>query len=190
MSLRLRLGLAASLVLALALAANVTANASGLSAPRGQERHCIAQAFKVGTPAPAAAAEPRCFPTFAKAIEAATGGAIQLAPNAGTQELRTAQRIRPSAQYVIGIDYWDANFTGSTFTWWVDNPNGCADGSRYWNNVIPPDWQNNISSASTWQGCNHFVHYEGIYLGGSAIDCTCATMGVMNDKSNSEEWYQ
>jgi hypothetical protein len=152
------------------------------------EQHCIGQAFKVGS-APAVAPAPSCFQTFAEAIEAATAGAVKLASDARPNSLRPSH-IRPSTQTVIGIDYVDAYYQGNTFTWWVSNPNGCSDGTTYWVDSIPLAWQNNVSSATTWAGCTHYFHYEGVYQSGTVIDCTCATMGVMNDKTVSEKWQQ
>lgn len=194
MTLRIRGGLVVSVLFVVAVAASriLVADARTLdptvqSAQRpNAERHCTGEAFKVGF-APVVAQAPRCFPTFAQAIEAATAGAVKLPRDARSDSLR-ASHIRPSSQTVIGIDYVDANFQGNTFTWWVSNPNGCADGSYYFVDIIPTDWQNNISSASAWAGCNLYYHYEGIYRSGTTIICTCATMGVMNDKTTSEEW--
>ena len=197
MSLRIHGGLVMSVLFVVAVAASrmLVADARTLDATLQSpqrptaERHCIGQAFKVGV-APAATHAPRCFPTFAEAIKAATAGAVTLAPDARPNSLRSSHIRRPSTQTVIGIDYVDANYQGNTLTWWVSNPNGCADGSTYWNDVVPLDWQNNTSSATAWAGCTHFLHYEGAYQTGTVIDCTCATMGVMNDKTVSEYWHQ
>lgn len=159
-----------------------------------EEIHCVAKAEAVGSVV--VSSTPVCFPTFAEAISFATKGALVLPADSSAHFLTDAEVAGAAAlsgSTVIGIDYVDTNFSNSTFTWIVDNPNGCFDGSQWVANTIPDPWDHIISSARGFQGCEHFYHYDLPFRGGARIDCRiafggCSSMDVMNDQTESEFW--
>lgn len=152
------------------------------------ERHCIAQAPRAGTPQPSDIPTATCFPTFAEAIAAATGGGVMLAADARPSDFRGQGPAGTLSSTVIGIDYVDVNFQGSTLTWFTDNAAGCNDGTQYIADAMPAGWDNVVSSASAWAGCNVYVHYDYPGRAGTQLYCGCSSMGVMNDATSSESW--
>lgn len=131
----------------------------------------------------------RCFANFSDALAAATGGSLRVSPNFRPDDLTQAMLESPATDTVLGVDYMDANFGGSTYTWYTAHTAGCSDGSSYGGN-LPPSWNDQISSARGYAGCHDMVHYENANYGGSSRDChqdwtSCATMGVMNDQTSS-----
>lgn len=181
------------------------------SAPQAQLRHCIAQA-EVITAEPAEAGDQSlapadvsseealvalapsatCFATFEEAIAAASGGAARLpsgiAPENVTPEMLPAA---PTA-VIIGIDYQHSNFGGATFTWYATNSVGCYTGLSYYKSAAPSGWNNVISSARGFGGCNRFYHYESPSFLGAVLRCspTCYSFGALNDHTSSWRWYR
>ena len=114
--------------------------------------------------------ELQCYSTFSEAQAAVNG--------AGPESNGT----------VIGIDYWDVNFQGSTLTWVADNTVGCNTGLSYSAASMPSGWNDTVSSARTHGGCSANTHYQDSSFGASQHVCQCATMDVMNDQTSSERW--
>jgi hypothetical protein len=129
-----------------------------------------------------------CFDTFSDAIYFATGGAVRLPATVGPDEL-TEEMLQPAAdRTVISVEYKDPNYSGQSFVWYVNNSFGCTTGWSYAQPTMPSGWNDVISSSASYGGCTYVRHYEHTYYGGSKIDCTCATMGAMNDKTSSLKW--
>ncbi len=138
-----------------------------------------------------------CFGTFSDALAAATGGRVQVSrdfrPDDLTQDILdtglTNRAGTPAIDTVVGVDYLDANFQGSTYTWYTTHTAGCTDGSSYGAD-LPSGWDNQISSGRGYAGCSNMKHYENTGYGGSLTICgqdwtSCANMGIMNDQTSS-----
>lgn len=162
-------------------------------AERQVERHCTAEIDKQGS-------EPknvRCFSTFAEAITAATKGRVRLEPSVQPGDLTDAMLVQnesltgdvtAQSDAVIGIDYQDSGFRGNTYTWTGSDANGCRNGSTYAVPSMPNNWDNKVSSARGFTGCQSFIHYQDQNYGGASINCACSSMGIMNDRTSSEQW--
>lgn len=138
----------------------------------------------------------RCFSTFAEAIDNATGGGVKLGPDTRPAQLTDATLATTvSGQTIIGIDYEDPNFDvnvfGPSLTWQVSNDFGCTGGHNYVAASMPSGWDNQVSSAKAFAGCSRYIHYENTNYGGANLNCSasCASMGVMNDATSSEKWF-
>lgn len=128
-----------------------------------------------------------CFDTFSEAVSAATDGKVELPPDATGAGLTPEMLLGTT---VIGIDYQDSNYQNDAYIWSTDHLPGCSDGTGYGIDTMPSGWDNKVSSAISYQGCNTWIHYQDQYHGGAQITCTCASMGAMNDRTSSEEWSQ
>jgi len=169
---------------------------AGPSTDRGAAQdaqiHCVAQAYPIGQ-SPAVPAPLVCFDTFGAAIAFATGGAVQL-PDVTSRRLSQAELTPPDGTLaptstVIGIDWWDAFMSGSTLTTSENfDPNGCYNGGVYVVDSIQTGWDNQISSAVGYQGCDYFYHYDLQSQGGVRIQCVCEEMFAMNDHTSSEKF--
>lgn len=154
------------------------------------ERHCVVQIEPLQPDQQASVMlEPACFDSFSEAIYAATKGAVRLAPTTKPSEL-TPQMLALASTTVIGIDYSSPNYQGSSLVWVVNNTVGCNTGYSYVSPTMPSGWNDVVSSARTYGGCINNPHYEHTYYGGAVLNCTCATMGVMDNATSSEKWYR
>jgi hypothetical protein len=177
----------------------MTAISTPAKAATAQERHCV---IDVSTPN----AQASCYHTFTEAIAKATGGRVTDAPNdpaAAVKDPHLAARLNasvdkasgagPAADVLIGIEYEDSDFEGSTYT--VTAPWGCdgwhQDADWNWGlpGVLPGGWNDEIGSYRTFSGClaKHFEHinYAGV---STAYDAGQADMGWMDDETSSIRW--
>jgi len=175
------------------------------------ETHCIGQAFaSTDEQAPAVIENPRlflpvvtnsneatidCFSSFAEAVSAASSGAISLAADATPDTVDAASMNAPGATTVIGVMYQHINFGGASFTWWVNNGVGCNTGLSYFVAGPPAGWNDVVSSARAWGGCQRWYHYEHANFGGAALVCSnslyCrSSYGTMGDSASSWRWWR
>ena len=160
---------------------------------QGGERHCVARIEPIAAgEAASQVSEPTCFDNFSDAISAATGGAVRLPPDFKpadlTQEIleQGYSKSSPQAQYVIGIDYINSNYSGNSYVWYTEYSDAC-NSHNYAISPMPSGWDNVVSSARAYDSCSNFYHYENTNYGGSVLNCggNCATMGIMNDQTSS-----
>jgi len=171
------ISLAAILLLAIPTAAHA-ANST-------PQQHCIAQAIARG-----ANEQPsvRCYRTFRAAISAATKGRVDLR-NATTSRAVSSQELAgdsPLTTYVLSIDYQNANFGGSTFTWVQSSPCG-----YYQTGSMPSGWNDVVSSVADYSGCATTLYWNAnfgspIYVIG--VNASVANLGTFNDKTSSQKW--
>ena len=136
-----------------------------------------------------------CFDNFADSISAATNGRVLLnhsaRPNDVTNELLNSNSglSSLSSQVVIGIDWDDTNFGGSSNTWAVSG-SGCSSSVKYSASTMPSGWDNRVSSARGYSGCNYYYHYQNTNFGGSSVVCNteCSSMGSLDNATSSEKW--
>jgi len=144
-----------------------------------------------------------CYQTFAEAIAAATGGRVHLASTIRPQDLtqamlntglnatsQSASNVT-NTQYVLSVEYWDWHDSGATWTPTGSAP--CSSSIGYNVSYVGNTWNDQISSATGYSGCNHVKHWDNSGFKGSNIMCTnssstCWTMGAMNDHTSSIEW--
>lgn len=106
---------------------------------------------------------------------------------ASDQLARQAIGASPLTSVVLGLDYNDSGYHG-TSTYWTAS-SGCTSTQSWALNYVGDYWNDRISSAhGGFSNCNHYHHYQDIGYGGPQIDChpDCSTMGVMNDATSSE----
>lgn len=143
--------------------------------------------------------ETACFDSFSASIKAATKGRVNLDssvhPLDVTEQMLNSVSDKSSAsaavQIVVGIDFDNANFGGSTYTWVVPNT-GCTDNTFYSVSTMPTGWNDRISSAKAYSNCNYFYHYQDANFGTPSVVCNtdCSGMGSLNDATSSEKWLK
>jgi hypothetical protein len=144
-----------------------------------------------------------CYATFAEAVSAGTGGTVQLPASAAPSTL-TPRRLAAKLRHrrgafsdkdctpnctgtIIGIDYHDANWLGSILMYTTNNSAGCTGGANYYWSSLPAGWDNVISSARSYTGCEYFHHWVNTGFSGGQIICdwTLANFGALNDTTSS-----
>lgn len=91
---------------------------------------------------------------------------------------------------IIGIDWINSNYGGSSLTWVTNDASGCYDGSVYRMWTEPSGWNDQISSAHAYMGCWHFDHYADAGYQGAVYTCPnadCPYFPELNDMTSSEK---
>lgn len=173
---------------------SASVNDSVTSRPADPEpvgKHCVVEIESIQHgAAESKMSEAVCFDTFSKAISASTLGEVRLAEGFQPAHLTPSMLVGTSSTTVIGIDYSSPNFQGSSLVWYANNTVGCNTGSSYAASTMPSGWNDVVSSAQTYGGCNNNPHYEHNNWTGASLTCTCSSMGVMDNQTSSERWSQ
>jgi hypothetical protein len=98
--------------------------------------------------------------------------------------------LLPATTTIIGIDYENSGFSGTSKFWEVSYLPGCSDGTGWGLSAMPSEWNDRVSSAIGYAGCNNYLHWEHTWYTGASLNCYCSSMGVMNDATSSEQWSQ
>lgn len=148
------------------------------------------------------AAAPSCFETFSDAVFAATNGRVKLPPaitdETATDDDLNGGDVKPGDTVIIAAEFRNAHFKPLHHGLLVPSTVRC-DNPRFIAAAIPrlpPAWNNDISSARTFTGCTHSVHFDFRKLQGPHADCHtgCAQIGKdnngrsMNDRTTSIFW--
>jgi hypothetical protein len=100
----------------------------------------------------------------------------------------------PENSNVIGIDWVDANYSGNYLLTSTDQLGDYGPCSSGWDNYkidVPLSFNDKISSAKSFYGCNLGDHWENTNWTGAVYHCytPCNIIGVMNDKTSSIWWH-
>jgi hypothetical protein len=153
-------------------------------------QHCVVQIDPIQSSELASKLTPRgCFNTFSEAISVATGGAVHLPQAFQSSQITPALLASSQANTVIGIDWSEPNFSGVTLIWTTQG-GGCTGSSTFGVPLMPSGWNNVVSSAQGFGGCNHYWHYDFQNWTGPLLDCGagCGYMGSLDNHTSSERW--
>lgn len=194
----------AAVVLAITLASFAFALPAQASSGGSVGKHCVVRL----EPIQAGETKSRtvwshCYQTFREAIAAATNGRVNLRddvrPGQVTQSMLNAGASPASVTSggsVVGIDWNDGDYQGSSFTATVTYDFGCMNNHNYAITSMPGGFDNSISSNRPFTGCNRAVHWEETGYTGASRVChlnitdDCKYIGnAMNDRTSSEEWF-
>lgn len=135
-----------------------------------------------------------CYATFAQAIYVATDGEVRLPAAYVASEVNDDTFDVASTRNVIGIDYAQVEQRGSTLTHVARRRCGAPDAKgnsvKYAASSMASGWNDRVSSAKGYGGCNRFSHFQHEGYGGAERVCSpgCQHMGVMNNQTSSEKW--
>jgi hypothetical protein len=160
------------------------AGARVVGSAAGPARHCVVWIAPTSGRAPSRISGMRCFASMTAAMRVARGRApASFAGRGGRGRIASASTL-------ISTDYGQGNFAGDSLTWTVSNSSGCAGGGTYQAASMPSGWNDRVSSSKSAGGCAENDHFQNTNFLGSAITCTCATMGSLNNETSSETWSQ
>ena len=124
----------------------------------------------------------RCFPSLSVALGFVNGDLIGGGSGGGGSD--------PGAdRTVIGIDWESPGFNGQSLVWTVGGDQQCTPGAGWYINAMPSGWNDRVSSAQSFAGCNHYPHYVFEGNQGSLHNCPCASMDVLDNETSSEKWF-
>ena len=188
----LQIGMVCALVFAMGAIDHTNAYGD-VSHPASQGNHCVVLVEPLLPGQTQSVSELLgCYATFPEAIAQATNGVVRLPPSASSAEVIQAlletdgSIISPT---VVGT-HWDEEIRGKgrTISYTTDNAQGCYDDSIYIHSDMNEyGWNDIVSSAQGYKGCEKFYHFEHTYGGGSIHTCTpyCPWMYEMNNKASS-----
>lgn len=105
---------------------------------------------------------------------------------AGRAELAALLAVAPNDLIIIGVDYKDSGYRGRELWWTTNHRDGCHPEMKYfYANRMPSGWNDKVSSAIGYTGCDRFVHFENVGRSGAIQICSCSSMGAMNDETSS-----
>jgi hypothetical protein len=185
------------------------ASTQGVETAEAVPRHCAVQvqATRIGETVPlyVPAVPPRCFGSFTEALNAATGGSVNLPSTVSPADAMRALLAAeipvpapdpvpmpvpaPNGRQVIGIEWEHANYYGSSSIYWSEAAD-CRT-SSFEVAQVADAWNDRISSAQAYSYCNHSAHFEHADFTGAQVDCgtDCAYIGhAMNDRTTSIRW--
>jgi hypothetical protein len=99
--------------------------------------------------------------------------------------------VHPDASYALGVDFWDANYGGSTQTATTTSSSLCASGLTFQWSSMPSGWNDKVSSLWVYGTC-HTTLYENSGFKGATDSFSADTksLGVFNDETSSQTWHR
>ena len=175
-----------------AAAAVMIIAAPGASAAADTESHCAVGVAPIVSGQPSPAPVINCFSTFAESIEFATAGRVQLgaadaqvsaADLAEAGAVTTEQSLM--AGPLLGVEYDGANFSAGSLALYGTSGSGCY-GVTYGFAGMPAGWNDRVSSARAYSGCDSWHYSNGGYGGDVRVCATvCTGFGAMTNRTSS-----
>ncbi len=166
--------------------------APGASAAAEAGSHCAVGVAPIVSGQPTRAPVINCFSSFAESIEFATSGRVQLdaadAQVSATQLAKAgAATTEPSlaAGPLLGVEYDGANFSAGSLALYGTSGSGCF-GVTYGFAGMPAGWNDRVSSARAYSGCDSRHYANGSYGGEVRVCATvCTGFGAMTNRTSS-----
>lgn len=184
-----RVGIVFTIVIVMSGAATTHAHET-VSVTNPNDQHCVVRIEPLLPDQTLSASENLgCFSTFSEAIAFATDNSVILPVSAGPEDV-TQESLPPpgtQSQTIIGIQWENSNRGGSSIIRTTTYAPTCTDGTSFGSPGMESGWNDRISSAEAYSGCNNFYHYEHTNYTGAVRNCNtyCATMGVMDNQTSS-----
>lgn len=181
------------LTITFSITLSITSLPGATAAVAGGRGHCVASIAPLGTTAAVPAVV--CYSTFSEAIAVATSGRVRLAVDATSVDTATLEQdgavstpAVAASSPLLAIEYLGSGYTGATLSLYGSSGTGCSGGVTYGFSSMGSGWNDTISSAKAFSGCTG-RHYENSGYSGLLIDCACASMGAMDNRTSSIIFY-
>lgn len=134
-----------------------------------------------------------CFETFTEAIEAGSGGTIQLTADVSPRTLSQSDlgEVTPLAfDVLIGTEYVDATYSTGSGSKSYFASETCSSTTTWEVPYVGDAWNDTFSSGKGFGGCDRNKKFEASNFGGTVLTCTpnCSFYGTMNDEVSSLRW--
>jgi hypothetical protein len=139
---------------------------------------------------PLAAAAPAAPRACVASVDASAPGSTEIKPVTVQcyESMAQASSSMTMASVLLGIEYSSSGYGGSSLSLYGSSGSGCYGGVTYGFSSMPSGWNNVISSAQSFNGCLG-RHYDATGYGGTFINCTCSSMGAMDNRTSSILFY-
>ncbi len=181
-----RLLICCSFVLALADLA-----APGARAQDGENcSYRLVPISKTGSVTTAVAELIGCYNTFAEAIEAGTGGDVDLPSSTTPMSLSASDLITDSAasDTLIGTEFNQVSYGGASQSYFA--PATCSASNTWELNYVGAALNDTFASGKGFGGCDHNKKFEDADFAGTVLTCTpnCTDYGSLRDEVSSLRW--
>jgi hypothetical protein len=181
-----------SVVLVAVAVASLTAVAA---AP--EERHCAVFLAPAGpgTEPGTVATTPQdlgCYPTYAQAVAAGTGGAVVLSSDATPATLTQSALDRATPEVLtgvlIGTEWVATGFNGSSNSYFAAST--CSSSTTWEMSYVGDMWNDNFESGKGFGSCDHNRKFHDSNFGGTSVLCTpnCSDYGALRNEVSSLRW--
>lgn len=133
-----------------------------------------------------------CYDTFAEALAAGSGGAIQVSRSTSPGQLTDAmvsESIQPAAvdDTLIGTEWNSVGYNGGSSSYWA--PDSCA-GTVYSVSYVGDAWNDDFESGKGFGGCDTNKKFQHSNFGGDVLTCTpnCNDYGALRNLVSSLKW--
>lgn len=132
-----------------------------------------------------------CYDTFAEALAAGSGGAIQVSSSTTPAQLTDAMVTdsAPTAgnDTLIGTEWTSTGFSGSSASYYA--PDSCA-GTVYAVAYVGDTWNDDFESGKGFGGCDANKKFQHSNFGGTVLTCTpnCSDYGALRNEVSSLKW--
>ena len=133
-----------------------------------------------------------CYETYADAISAGSGGAIELEASASPASTTDADMqdggVTAMASVAIGTEYNHTLYGGSSSTYFASST--CSSSTTWEVSYVGDSWNDFFESGKGFGGCDRNRKFKASQFGGDSILCTpnCATYGALNNEISSLRW--
>ena len=168
-----------------------------LPARAGQAQNCAMVLEPVGPGSEPGAVEVvpvtlGCFATYAEALAAGSGGAIQVAagttPASLTQHVLDVSSDTLASNVLIGTEYDDLNFASSSISYFGTAT--CSSTVSWQVSYVGDTWNDRFESGKGFGGCDTNKKFLDSNFGGSVLTCTpnCGGYGSLRNAVSSLKW--
>jgi hypothetical protein len=133
-----------------------------------------------------------CYPTYADALDAGSGGAIDVAPEtepgALSQQALDEATAETASSVVIGTEFTATSFAGSSKSYFASST--CSATVTWEVSYVTDAWNDDFESGRGFGGCDHNKKFAASNFGGSVLTCTpnCADYGALRNEVSSLRW--
>jgi hypothetical protein len=176
---------AAAVLAALAASALPSAPAAA-----GGAQHCVSwlQPTSVhGTVIEAEEVELGCYPTYAEALEAATGVVLDDSVSPASVTDGDLGGLSASS-VVIGTEWVETGYTSTSKTYTATVT--CSSSVSWEVAYVTDTWNDKFESGKGFGGCDRNRKFQHSQFGGTSVLCTpnCSTYGSLNNEVSSLRW--
>jgi hypothetical protein len=131
-----------------------------------------------------------CYGTFAEAIEAGTGGAVDLPTNMTPMSLSASDLTTDSttSDVLIGTEFNLLSYGGASTSYFAQAT--CSASNTWEVNYVGASLNDTFASGKGFGGCDHNKKFQDADFAGTVITCTpnCADYGSLRDEVSSLRW--
>lgn len=132
-----------------------------------------------------------CYGTYAGAIEAGTGGAVDVAPDSTPLSLTASELATDTAasDVLIGTEFDSTGFGGGSTNYFAAST--CSASNTWEVNYVGDALNDTFSSGKGFGGCDHNKKFVAADFGGDVLTCTpnCTNYGAgVSNEVSSLRW--